>query len=46
MNKIGPNVTNIGVNQQADNRIATQFGGGTHFLANTIKTSFKGELAN
>ena len=46
MSKIGPIITNIGVNQQVNDRIITQFGVGARFMANTIHTSSKGELAN
>ena len=46
MDKIGPTMTNIGVNQQVNDRIATHVGGRAHFIANTIQTSSKGELAN
>ena len=46
MDKNGPNVTNIGVNQQVNDRITRHVGDGAHFMANTIQTSSKGELAN
>ena len=46
MSKIGPNVTNIGVNQQVNDRIASYVGVGAHFMANAIQISSKGNLAN
>ena len=41
-----PNDTFFGVNQQIDEDIKAHFGGNTHFMANAIQTSSKGELAN
>ena len=46
MGKIGPNITNIGVNQQVNDNIATYVGGGAHFMANAIKTSSKEKVTN
>ena len=43
--EIGPNVTNDGVNQQVNDRVTTHSGGGAHFMASTIQTSSKDELA-
>ena len=36
MSKSRPNVINIGVNQQVNDRIAAYFGRGAHFIANAI----------
>ena len=36
MNKIEPNIPDIGINQQVNDKIATQFGGGADFRANAI----------
>ena len=42
MNKLGPGVTSIDVNQQVNDQITTHVGDGVHFMANTIQTSSNG----
>ena len=41
-----PNDTFFGVNQQVNDDMKARFGGNTHFMANAMQTSYKGELAN
>ena len=43
--KSGTNTTDIGVNQQMNYNIPTHFSDGSPFIANTIQTSSKDELA-
>jgi hypothetical protein len=45
MNKIGPTVTNIGVSQQVNDRIALDFGSGDHFMASTKQLTSKSGLS-
>ena len=46
MHKDEPNDTYFGVNQQVNDDVKEHFGDSTHFMANAIQTSSKGELAN